>query len=117
MYVSEFMDDVGINDVFLNKDDKITVLRDWMAAKGLATEQVLHMGSDIPDLRNMEAAGFGACPATAIEEVKAAVAYISTCRGGAGAVRDVAAKVIKLQGTWSDVVGHCENKIGRREGK
>ena len=98
--VSDFMEEAGINDVFLNKDDKITVLRDWMAAKGLATEQVLYMGSDIPDLHSMEVAGFGACPTDAVDEVKAAVAYISHCRGGAGAVRDVVEKVMKLQGTW-----------------
>ncbi|MGV3763267.1 KdsC family phosphatase [Parapedobacter sp.] len=99
-----FMKEIGINDVFLNESDKSTVLRDWMAVKGLAGAQVLYMGSDIPDLRPMEIAGFGACPIDAVEDVKEVATYVSHCRGGGGAVRDVVEKVMKLHGTW-DVMG------------
>ena len=98
--IRSFMEEAGINDVFFNMGDKNAVLRDWMAAKGLAAEQVLCMGSDIPDLCKMELAGFNVCPVDAVEDVKKVAAYISPCAGGAGAVRDVVEKVMRLQGTW-----------------
>jgi len=98
-----YMEGIGINDVFLDKGDKNTVLHDWVAVQGLEADQVLYMGSDMPDFHYMKAAGFIACPMDAIEEVKAAAAYISPWGGGAGAVRDVIEKVMKLQGIWNGV--------------
>ena len=98
-----YMEGIGINDVFLDKGDKSTVLRDWVAVQGVEADQILYMGSDMPDIRLMKTAGFIACPMDAIEEVKAAATYVSPCGGGAGAVRDVIEKVMKLQGTWDGV--------------
>ncbi len=101
--ITRFLEEIGINDVFLNRYDKRTILHDWMAGKGLVAEQVLCMGSDLPDLRAMELAGFNACPIDAAENVKAVAAYISPYNGGAGALRDVIEKVMRLQGTWSEL--------------
>ena len=98
--IGRVMGEVGIKDVFLDKGDKGAVLRDWMSGRNLTAEQVLCMGSDTPDLGSMGLAGFGTCPADAIAAVKAVATYISPCNGGAGAVRDVIEKVMKLQGAW-----------------
>lgn len=98
-----YMGGIGINDVFLSEGDKSTVLHDWVAAQGLEADRVLYMGSDMPDFHQMEAAGFIACPMDAIEELKAEATYISHYGGGAGAVRDVIEKVMKLQHTWDAV--------------
>ncbi|MBK1439022.1 HAD-IIIA family hydrolase [Parapedobacter sp. ISTM3] len=91
---------LGITDVFLGVDDKSAVFHDWLSSLGLSPADVLYMGDDIPDLANMRIAGLPACPADAVEEIKAVAAYISFRNGGTGAVRDVMEKVMKLQGTW-----------------
>lgn len=93
---------IGINDVFFNVDDKSAALRDWMAGRGLEVEQVLCMGSEVSDLHSMEVAGFATCPVDAVEDVKEVSTYISHYPGGAGAVRDVIEKVMKLQGVWGE---------------
>lgn len=96
----QLMAEIGITDSFVNREDQRAV-GDWMSARGLAAGQVLCMGSDIADLDNMAAAGFGTCPGDAVEDVKAASVYISHCHGGSGAVRDVIEKVMRLQGRWN----------------
>ena len=48
----------------------------------------------------MQLAGLAACPADAVEEIKAICHYISPKIGGDGAVRDVIEKVMKIQGKW-----------------
>lgn len=98
--IARLMERMGGADLFLNRADKSAV-GDWMSGRGLAVGHVLCMGSDITDLDYMGTAGFGTCPADAVEEVKAASTYVSHCHGGSGAVRDVIEKVMKLQGTWN----------------
>jgi len=91
---------LGITDVFY---DKKAGLPNWLSDNQLTLADILYMGADIPDLENMKTAGFPACPADAAEEIKVVSSYISAKNGGAGAVRDVIEKVIKLQGKWAGV--------------
>jgi len=92
---------LGIKDVFMNVADKVSVLNRWVEEQGLNSEEVLYMGDDVPDLELMKGACFPACPADAIEDIKAIAEYISPSVGGRGAVRDVIEKVMRLQNTWS----------------
>ncbi|WP_262246117.1 KdsC family phosphatase [Parapedobacter soli] len=99
--VGQWLDGLGVVDLFFGIDDQRAALSNWMTGNGLDADSVLAMGSDMADLAFMADTGFGASPADAVPDVKAASAYISRCNGGAGAVRDVIEKVMKLQGTWS----------------
>ncbi|WP_257669048.1 KdsC family phosphatase [Parapedobacter tibetensis] len=96
------MEGLGIKDIYIGIDDKSAVLHDWLSHNEMTADDILYMGDDIPDLENMKIAGLAACPADAVEEIKAVAAYISFRNGGAGAVRDVIEKVMKLQRTWSE---------------
>lgn len=98
--VQKRMEALGVEDVFMGVDEKEEVFNGWLSTKGLVAADVLYMGDDIPDLANMNVVGLPTCPADAMEEIKAVAAYISFRNGGAGAVRDVIEKVMKLQGTW-----------------
>lgn len=100
--VIERMDYLGISDVFLGVKDKSKVLDKWLKKNGLSLDDVLYMGDDIPDLKDMSRVGVAACPANAVEEIRAVSAYISPMEGGRGAVRDVIEKVMKLQECWGD---------------
>ena len=91
---------LGIQDVFLGLDSKIEVYKNYLAQHNLATEEVLFVGDDMPDLQVMTMAGLAVCPADAVEEIKAISHYISPKNGGAGCVRDIVEKVLKIQSLW-----------------
>ena len=67
----------------------------------LKDSEILMMGDDIPDIGIMKLAEISACPANAVQEVKAIADYISPVFGGKGAVRDVIEQVMKVQGKWN----------------
>ena len=93
---------LGIVDIFLGLDSKLEVYTEFLSKNGLKPEQVLFMGDDIPDLQVMKLAGLAACPADAVEEIKAVCDYISPRKGGEACVRDVIEKVLKVQNLWTE---------------
>ena len=56
--------------------------------------------NDIPDLPVIKAAGIGAAPADAAEDVVNAASYVCKAGGGRGCVREVIEKVLRAQGLW-----------------
>ena len=91
---------LGINEIFMQLENKRALLIQYIEKHGLSAHQVLYMGDDIPDLLPMEFAGLTCCPADAVPEIKAASHYISPIKGGYGCVRDIIEKVLKLNGHW-----------------
>lgn len=98
------LEGLGITDIFMGIQDKITCFNKWLNEQQLQAGDVLYMGDDIPDLTIMREVGMAACPNDAVEEIKAVSHYISSKDGGKGAVRDVIEKVLKLQNKWDDDV-------------
>lgn len=93
---------LGITEVHLGIEKKLAVYQEFISKHALDAQEVLYMGDDVPDMPVMQAVGVCACPADAIEEVKAISDYISPLSGGTGCVRDVIEKVLKIQGKWFD---------------
>lgn len=93
---------LGIPDVYLGVGDKVGVFHAYLLRKGMAADQVLYMGDDLPDLRVMALVGVPVCPCDAVEEIKQVSSYISPFPGGRGAVRDVIEKVLRIQEKWFD---------------
>lgn len=91
---------LGVEDVYLGSHRKKEIFEDFLKDKQLLPEQVLYVGDDIPDYDVMRLAGVSACPADAVEEIKAVADYISHKNGGCGCVRDVIEQVLRLQGQW-----------------
>lgn len=92
---------LGVTDVFMAVREKDPVLDTWLASSGVKLDEIMYMGDDIPDRPIMQRVGMPVCPADAVEEIKAVSKYISPFEGGAGAVRDVIEKVLKLHGKWA----------------
>jgi len=99
--VLDRLNKLGINDVFMNVKDKPSFLKEISVERGLALNEVLFMGDDIPDYFCLQLAGVGACPADAASEIKEIASYISPFAGGNGCVRDVIEKVMKLNKKWT----------------
>ena len=63
-----------------------------MDVDGTLTDGKIYMGDDILDLQCMEpvnaAGGITACPADAVEAVRKACTFVSSRKGGEGAVRE-----------------------------
>lgn len=91
---------LGIPTIFTGVHEKESVLESWLKNEQIDPTQVLYMGDDMPDLPCLTKVGLPTCPADAVEEIKAASAYVSNRNGGGGAVRDVIEKTLKLQGKW-----------------
>ena len=98
--VTNRLQKLGITDVHMSVLDKKMLITDYMQKNNLATEQVLYMGDDLPDLPAMASVGLSCCPADAVNEVREVVQYISPISGGFGCVRDVIEKVLKLNDHW-----------------
>ena len=98
--VNERLNKLGVRDIFFDVLDKREKLLEYQQQYGLKHEEILFMGDDIPDLSAMQLVGLPCCPADAVVEIKQASVYISPYFGGAGCVRDVIEKVLKLNGCW-----------------
>lgn len=98
--VTKRLHKLGIHEVFVNVKDKEKLLRELALAKKLTLSETLYMGDDIPDYPCMKLVGIVACPSDAAVEIKEIASYISPLPGGAGCVRDVIEKVLKLNGRW-----------------
>jgi 3-deoxy-D-manno-octulosonate 8-phosphate phosphatase (KDO 8-P phosphatase) len=91
---------LGVTNIQLGCDDKLSALIDFMSESSLVKEQILYMGDDMPDLSAMKIAGVASCPKDAAEEIKKISHYISPLNGGEGCARDVIEQVMKVQGLW-----------------
>jgi 3-deoxy-D-manno-octulosonate 8-phosphate phosphatase (KDO 8-P phosphatase) len=93
---------LGITDVYLNSRKKSEHFALFLKKYGLAKNEVLFMGDDIPDFEVMKEAGIAVCPADADSEIKQISVYISGKKGGEGCVRDVIEQVMRLHNKWMD---------------
>jgi len=91
---------LGITDIHLGTRDKVETFTEYIELYGIAPEQVLYMGDDIPDYYVMQRVGLPTCPVDAAPEIKSISQYVSHRNGGRGAVRDVIEQVLRVQGKW-----------------
>jgi 3-deoxy-D-manno-octulosonate 8-phosphate phosphatase (KDO 8-P phosphatase) len=100
--VKSRMAKLGVDAFHENVKDKGNKIEEIAQLYGLSKEEILFIGDDMPDLASFYAVGTKACPADAVEEVKAKADYVSRFKGGDGCVRDVLEKILKVQGLWNN---------------
>jgi len=92
--------------------DKAAALRAFAEKFNLPLESICYFGDDINDLMAMEIAGLCACPSNATEEVAAFVyahsGFVSTARGGQGAVRSLADAILAARNQRGRDVFHLQ---------
>jgi 3-deoxy-D-manno-octulosonate 8-phosphate phosphatase (KDO 8-P phosphatase) len=91
---------LGITEVHIDVANKKELLQSLWHQYDVRPENTLYMGDDIPDFDAMKSCGLASCPADAVPEIKSISRYISHLNGGAGCVRDVIEKTLKLRGDW-----------------
>jgi 3-deoxy-D-manno-octulosonate 8-phosphate phosphatase (KDO 8-P phosphatase) len=100
--VKDRLQKLGITDVYMKVQDKLSVLNEYMILNGLDLATTAYMGDDIPDYEVMKVVGLPACPADAAVEIKSLSAYVSPVNGGAGCVRDLIEKIMRVRGNWTE---------------
>ena len=91
---------LGIEDVYFHVSSKGPRLEKWMCDRGLAPEEVVYVGDDIPDIPAMLMVGLPCVPRDAAVEVKNIARYISPCCGGAGVARVIISQILTVKGLW-----------------
>ena len=88
--VTHRCDYLGIKNSFLGREDKHNVYTKILKPKlGIKDEEVAFMGDDVYDIELMKLVGFPITVPDAHDKVKTVAKYITTRKGGEGAVREV----------------------------
>lgn len=96
---------LGITEVHMRVKDKRALLQELSILHGIALDDMLFMGDDMPDYEAMSIVGVAACPKDAAVDIKSISSYIALANGGEGCAREVIEKVLKLNDRW-DVEDH-----------
>lgn len=94
--------DLGIPIVLQGNPRKLAGFQEILDCTGLTADQACFMGDDLPDLPLFSLVGLAACPADAVDEVRAEAHFISSQAGGQGAVHDLVCQVMNAQGLWQE---------------
>jgi len=84
--------------------DKLSALEKLLEQQGLSLDRVAYIGDDLTDLPAIRCAGFGVAVANAVDELKQYADYVTTRRGGSGAVREVIEYILKNTGRWQELM-------------
>ena len=83
-----------IESVFVGVEDKLRTLKDFAAARGIELGEVAYVGDDLNDLAALGAVALPIAVADAAPEVRKAAAWVTSRRGGDGAVREVCDRIL-----------------------
>jgi len=96
--VDHRMGDLGVSRVYQGSRDKLPVFEQLLRDTALAAEQAAYVGDDLPDLPIMRRVGFSIAVQNAHDFVKQHCDWVTSARGGEGAVREVTDFILQAQG-------------------
>ena len=77
-----------LDEVLLGVSNKLESAEELAKKYNVSLAEIAYIGDDLNDVELLKNVGFSACPSDATDEVKSVVEYISSKKGGEGAVRD-----------------------------
>jgi 3-deoxy-D-manno-octulosonate 8-phosphate phosphatase (KDO 8-P phosphatase) len=81
--------ELGVRHVTLACPDKLPVLQELQRSLGIPADATAVVGDDVPDLEMMGGAGLKVAVGDAHADIKRAADWITSAKGGRGAVREV----------------------------
>lgn len=97
-------ENLGIDLLYDGVSDKEAVLETIISENKISHNEIAFAGDDLPDIRIMKKSGFPIAVADASPEVREAAAYITSAKGGTGAVREICELILKAKGLWSQTI-------------
>ncbi len=94
--------------VYQGHIEKIPILDEITEKSGIPRAQMAFVGDDFTDIVVMRRVGLGVAVANARPEVKRAAHYVTEAEGGAGAIREIAEKILQAQGHWPAILKKYE---------
>ncbi len=98
------MQSLGVDHVYQGHENKRAAFSELLQTLQLQPEQVAHVGDDVLDLPVMIQAGFSVAVHDAHFAVKRYADWCTETQGGMGAVREVCDLIMRVQGTFDDVL-------------
>lgn len=86
---------LGLDEIISGAKDKIGEIKKLCEKYDVPMECVAYIGDDCNDLEAIKQVGLGCCPSDANSGVIAAADYVTKCKGGSGAVREVVDHLIE----------------------
>ncbi len=90
--------DLNITLFRLGKTKKTAACRELLHEAGAAPEEAVFVGDDLPDLDGFACCGLGVTVADAPERVRKAAGLVLSARGGHGAFRELADRILARRG-------------------
>lgn len=87
---------------YMGNEDKVGAFEEIVSKSGCSHEEILYIGDELFDLPVLKRVGFSVTVADAPPLIKEQVDYVTTRRGGEGAVREVVDLVCLSQGLFDD---------------
>ena len=95
--------DLGMSFIWQGHEDKLQAFAQTLAQAELRNEQVAFVGDDLNDIPLMLQSGLAVAVADAAVETREHAHYVTTARGGRGAIREVVELILKSQDRWDDL--------------
>jgi 3-deoxy-D-manno-octulosonate 8-phosphate phosphatase (KDO 8-P phosphatase) len=89
--------ELGLAEVHQGAEDKLIVYEAFLARRGLSDRQVAYMGDDVPDVPILKRVGLAVTVRNAHDAAKRSAHFVTTRRGGEGAVREVADLLLRAR--------------------
>lgn len=93
-----------IKDVHLGILNKIEAYEEILKKHEIKDTETCYIGDDLIDLPILRRVGFSVAVPNATIEVKESVSFVTNAPGGHGAIRELAEKILKLQGKWDMII-------------
>lgn len=90
--------ELKLEEVHLGVADKAAVVEEILKRRGLEPEECCFVGDDVVDIPPMALCGLPVAVADAMPAVKDVALWITTARGGHGAIREVVDRILTAQG-------------------
>ena len=102
--------ELDITDVYQGAKNKLDAYKEILKKHALRDEEICYIGDDLIDMPILYRVGFPVAVANATPFVKQHSAYVTKARGGCGAVREVAEKILKYQDKWDFIMERYQER-------
>jgi 3-deoxy-D-manno-octulosonate 8-phosphate phosphatase (KDO 8-P phosphatase) len=96
--------ELGVDDVAQDAQaQKLPGFLAMLERHGIALSEAAFIGDDFPDMAVLRRVGLPVAVGNAVPEVKAVAALLLERRGGQGAIREFAERLLKARGEWDSI--------------
>lgn len=107
--VKKRMNELGVKDVYQGVNEKSKFISAYSIKENIKLNECAYIGDDLNDLSSMKLVGFVGCPYDACSQVREISDYISTFKGGQGAVREIIEYILRKCGKFDSFVSKYDD--------